>query len=89
MMYYRGFDEFGRCFGHGAGFMNGGLGLLIMGGMLLVAALIVIAVVLIVKKEGRKSKNGQEMELLKTRYVKGEITEEEFNRMKNVLKDNN
>jgi len=83
MMHGRGyFDNYGY-FGHG--YYNGwepfiGIGIL----------LIVLAVVyLLVKRTRKAALNSNVIELLKLKYVKGEITEEEYLKQKKVLNEIN
>lgn len=85
MMFNRGFDAFGRCFENGNNFMHGGWGLLMMGGMVLVTVLIVAVIVVLVKKARKNNTYSEAAELLNARFVKGEITEEEYIKMKKVL----
>lgn len=89
MMFQRGIGEFGRCFENGNGFMHGGGGMLMMGGMVLVAAIVITAIVVLVKKAHRShtysAATSEAAELLNARFVKGEITEEEYTKMKKVL----
>ena len=89
MMFNRGFEAFGRCFQNGNGFMHGGLGMLMMGGMILVAAIVITIIVVLVKKAHRNNTYSaapsEAAELLNARFAKGEITEEEYTRMKKVL----
>jgi len=80
MMFTRGFGGFGS-FCRGFGFANGGL--LWVLGTLFVAALVVV-IVLAVKKS-HKGTNSAAAEALKLRYIKGELTEEEYRKMKDVL----
>lgn len=94
MMNFRGTSGIGRCFSDGVGHMSSyfhnGWGLVMMGVGLLIIALIIAAVVVLIKKSNRKQlvyKNDESMELLNARFVKGEITEEEYMRMKKVLSD--
>lgn len=89
MMYYRGIGGLGRCFGAGLGYMNGGMGFLMMGGALLATALVVVLIVMLVKKTRRNSMSREDREsldLLNERFVRGEITEEDYSRMKTVLR---
>lgn len=83
MMFGRGYNGIADCFGFGPGFMYGG-GMLMMAGLLILA---VVALVLFVKRNGpKKSTAGDEvLEALKMRLVRGEITEEEYIRRKNIL----
>ena len=92
MMYLKGAGGLGRCLSDGFGYMgsylhNGG-GFVMMGIGLLVVALIIVAVVVLVKKSNRNRpvyQNDESMELLNARFAKGEITEEDYMRMKKVL----
>ena len=86
MMFYRGANVLGEC-GYAIGYMHSGWGLLMMGGFLLVAALIVVAIVMGVKKSGHRHAQMHDMELLNERFVKGEISEEEYLKIKTVLKN--
>lgn len=92
MMYSRGTVEFGRCFNNGFGYMSShlqnGQGFILMAIGLLVAALIVLAVVILIRKSKRLNsvyQNNNSMELLNIRYAKGEITEEDYIRIKKVF----
>lgn len=81
-MFRRGFYGAGNCFVNGYGFMNSGLGILAM------AVLVVLTVILImhfVRKSSYKQTNNIVLEELKMRFVKGEITEEEYIKRKNIL----
>lgn len=92
MMYFRGTGGLGRCFGGGFGFMgsymHSGWGLLMMGGALLVTIIIVVAIVAIIRKSHRTNNDqvDESLAALNERFVKGEITEEEYTKMKKVLK---
>lgn len=91
MMYYRGFGYLGSCFSRWAApgsLMYGGGGFLMMAAGLLVLALLVVAVIAIVKRSHRTTvaaKEDASMTLLAQRFAKGEITAEEYEKMKNVL----
>lgn len=92
MMYYRGIGDLGRCFGGGlwnnGGYMRGDVGILMMIGALIVTALVIVLIVALVKRArgSRMNERDQEsLELLNERFVKGEITEEDYTRMKKVL----
>lgn len=81
-MYFRGFNGFGGCFGYGAGFFGPWI---MMGmGVLLLAAVIITAVVLFQKASHKKTDDGT-LDILRLRYAKGEMSEEEYLRMKKVL----
>ncbi|EST11540.1 SHOCT domain-containing protein [Sporolactobacillus laevolacticus] len=82
MMYARGFDGFGGCFGYGTGLVGPWI---IMGiGVLLLAAVTIAAMVLFKKASHKKMDEGA-LDILKLRYAKGEMSEEEYLRMKKVL----
>lgn len=68
-------DGFGRGFGH-FGFMG-------IFGLLIVAAIVVIIVLLV---KNKKSSGNDLIGELKSLYVRGEITEEEYLKRKSVLK---
>lgn len=87
MYYYRGWNGPGGCFGYGGGYPFAGHWLLLGLCLLLFAALVVTAV-FVVKKALRNraaKEGGESFETLKLRFAKGEISEEEFLRMKKVL----
>ncbi len=78
---------FGSGFGHGGGFMGGGfVGLLFM---LLVVVLVIFLFVKLVQglnsTKSRMTDKDDSMEILKNRYARGEISDEEFQRMKRML----
>jgi putative membrane protein len=80
MMFTRGFGSFGTfCRGFGTAYPALWLGL----AALFVAALVVVIVLLV--KKSHKSSNGGAADALKLRYIKGELTEEEYLKMKDVL----
>lgn len=82
MMYFgRGF---GGCLGYGSPF--GGIGGILMGVVcvLLIAAVIVFVVRALKKAEHSRPSTGA-MEALRLRHAKGEITEEEYLRIKKTL----
>ena len=80
MMFTRGFGSFGM-FCRGLGAANPGVWIAL--GTLFVAALVVF-IVLSVKKS-HKGANSAAAEALKLRFIKGELTEEEYLKMKDVL----
>ncbi len=79
MMLSRGFSSFGTFCG-GFGYMYPGVWIGL--GVLFVAALVVVIVLASKKKHGS---NDAAAEALKLRYIKGELTEEEYTKMKDVL----
>lgn len=91
-MYFRGTGGLGRCFEGGfgllGGYMHSGWGLLMMGGALLVTVLIVVAIIALVRKSHRSYyvEKSDDLAVLNERFVKGEITEEEYTRMKKILR---
>ena len=86
MMYSRGAGALAGCFGYGENFSHYGFGMPMMFVGLLITGVIIFAIVHMLKKNGHKGINSNELELLNTHFVKGEITEEEYSRMKTVLK---
>ncbi|MDD2992738.1 MAG: hypothetical protein PWQ08_357 [Clostridiales bacterium] len=91
MMYYRGFGYLGSCFsrwGAPGSLMYGGGGFLMMAAGLLILALLVVAVIAIVKRSRRTavaSKEDESLSLLAQRFAKGELTAEEYEKMKKIL----
>lgn len=90
MMFYRGAESFGRCFWDGgANFFHSGGGFIMMGLGLLFVALIVLAIVLIVKKAGhhhQMQESNEALDILNERFAKSEVTEEEYKKMKDILR---
>lgn len=93
MMYNRGTGGWGSCFGDGLGYMNNlmhsGWGLLMMIGALLVTALIIVIIIVLVRRSHQSQPGAygdNSLELLNERFVKGEITEDEYERMKKILR---
>lgn len=86
MMFNRGFGGLEGCFENGLNQMHGRPGMFMMGGMILFTVLIVVIIVALVKRSRTKHDNDEASELLNARFAKGEITEEEYTRMKTVLK---
>lgn len=86
MMYFgRGFGSFGGgCFGYGSPFWGIG-GILMFAVCALLVALVVIVVMRALKKSGRLHPSSGAMETLRQRYAKGEISEEEYLRIKKTL----
>jgi putative membrane protein len=80
-MHYWGYDGWGWGMGLGMGFM-----------MIVFWALVIVAIVYLVRYFARGGPiNGQlretPLDILKKRYAKGEITKEQYDRMKEDLKD--
>lgn len=87
MMFNRGYGTFGRGFDYGYNNMHNGYGWVMIVGAVLITALIVITIVALVKRSGRSSNTYDEsVQMLNERFAKGEITEEEYSRMKKVLR---
>ena len=94
MMYARGMGMLAGASGYGANALGcganalgyGRFGMPMMGLGLVLIVLGVIAIVHFMKKSNQNSSTGVEMELLNERFVKGELTEEEYTKMKRVLK---
>lgn len=82
MMHGRGFFD-GGWFGMGS-FGNGWVWLIGIGVLLIVIA----ATYLIVRKsrDGGRTSDFDALAILKTKYAQGEITEEEYNKRKNIIK---
>ncbi len=55
--------------------------------MILFWTLVILGIVYVVKLTGRGTKNGKEspLDILKKRYAKGEISKEEFERMRDDI----
>ncbi|MFA9422277.1 MAG: hypothetical protein ACERLG_01775 [Sedimentibacter sp.] len=83
MMNYRGFSGIRNFhdFGMGHGYVHGGII-----PMIIMAVLVVIIAVVIFKKFNKKHIKNASIEELNMRFAKGEVTEEDYKRMKNVLK---
>ena len=80
MMLTRGFGSIGTfCGGSGLWYTGAWIGL----GLVFVAAVVVIAVLASRKKRSGGSEAA--LEALKLRYVKGELTEEEYYKMKELI----
>lgn len=85
-----GFGPFGRGFGYGMGYF-GGYGFLWIIGMVILIAVIVYFMK--GRHKGQKHfsdstsrySDNQALSILKERYAKGEITEDEYERMKKVI----
>lgn len=82
MMYGRGYQGNNVCFGNNL--MGSGWHFFIMAGVLL---LIVAIIIFIVRKNTHGQVNNAAFELLKMKFVQGEITEEEYLKRKNTLLD--
>lgn len=81
---------FGRSFyganGMGYGFDHFGTYNLWHFGMMAVLLIGIIVLVIWLLKRGKKSSDDQALLILRERYAKGEINEEEYNNKRNVLK---
>lgn len=81
MMYGRGFGGFRGCF-DGFGMYPGSMGFFMMLGI----ALLVIVVVFLWVRKGKASTQSSDAEqILKLRLAKGEISSEEYDRLKKIL----
>ncbi len=78
----RSYSSFGGSLGHSTGFMYGGIGMLLIGAVVLIAVVVTIH---FMKKAKTKQPNNEILESLKMRFINGEITEEEYTRMKTIL----
>lgn len=79
----------GRFFGGGCGLFgaHGSFGIF---GMLINIGVLILVFALVyyfIKKNGVKASNQNALEILKMKYVEGEITEEEYLKRKQVLSD--
>jgi uncharacterized membrane protein len=81
MMFGRGYNGFSNSFGFGSRFMYGGWGMIMMAAFLLA----VITVIYFAKRTGHRQSSYEAMDALKMRLAKGEISEEEFLKRKNIL----
>ncbi len=90
MMYYRGIGGLNRCMEGGLGYMGGGAGgFLMMAGMIIITAFAAAFIIMLIRRsraDAANAKNSEAMSLLNERFAKGEITEEEYSRMKKVLR---
>jgi Predicted membrane protein len=82
MMYGRGYNLFNNCFGFGAGYVNHGIGMILMIAIILIT---VAAFVLIFSRINKRKPGNDVLEALKIRLAKGEISEDEYNRRKNII----
>lgn len=82
MMYGRGYNGFSNCFGYGYGFMNSGIGMILTFAFILLAT---IAVIYFVTRINRNKPANSALDILKSSLAKGEISEEEFLRRKNLI----
>ncbi|MGB8453495.1 MAG: SHOCT domain-containing protein [Anaerocolumna sp.] len=78
--YGRGFNGNSGCFGYG--FFNHGWNMFIAAGVLIILALLIY---LFVHNRKKKISAYSAFEILKIKYAKGEITEEEFLKRKDIL----
>lgn len=79
----------GRFLGGGCGLFGAHGGFGIFGMLINIGVLILVGVLVyyFVKKYNTKSSNQNAIEILKMKYVQGEITEEEYLKRKQVLND--
>ena len=70
--------------------MGGGAGgFLMMAGMVIITVLAAAFIIMLIRRNRADSLNGKSSEalsLLNERFAKGEITEEEYSRMKKILR---
>ena len=78
-----GYNGYENCLTYGGGFMHSGWGIL-TGGVLIILA--VIAIYFLVKRSSQRQINQSALDELKLKFVKGEISEEDYLRRKNFLK---
>ena len=82
MMYGRGYNGFSSCFGCGSGFMHNWSGMILMFLFIIITA---IAVIFLIKRTNRSKSGNDALEMLKIRLAKGEISEDEYFRRKNLI----
>ena len=82
MGYGRGFSIPGGCFGLGSGLWFH----YVIGAVLLIIGVIVV-IKFLKNKNNTSHINSEAIEMLKMKYVKGEITEEEYIKRKSVIND--
>lgn len=81
MMYGRGNYVNNGCFGYD--FLGSGWHVMIMAGVLL---LIIATIIYFSRRNSQNTVNSTALELLKMKFVQGEITEEEYLQRNNTLK---
>ncbi len=81
-MYNRGFGGFDRGCWFADRFFYGGWGMLALAAILVAAGILIF---LFVKNNKKKDTSKDALERLKTRYVNGELSEEEYLQKKKVL----
>lgn len=92
-MFSRGIQRFGSClgfrnsmmFGYGGPF-GGLIPMIFMFVFTVLAVVVIIFVIRKIAKSNKSHENDSSLEELQIRFVKGEITEEEYMRKKNILK---
>lgn len=81
MMFVRGFSH--------PGWFCGGVGFMYPWGWFAVAAVVVVAVVtlvvLLASKKKKQRQSSDALDALKLRYIKGELSEEDYLKMKDVV----
>lgn len=82
MMNGRGYNLFNSCFGYGAGYFNHGIGMFLMIGFIILAA---VALIFFVSRINKHKPGYDALEALKVRLAKGEISEDEYYRRKNII----
>lgn len=83
MMFGNGYNNFNSCIA-GFGHMHGGAGIFMIFALILMAACGAILAALLIRRKKFQPESGI-LDELKLRYVKGEITEEEYVKRKNLL----
>ena len=82
MMYGRGYNLYNNCFGYGTGYFSHGIGMILTIALIILAA---VALILFVSRINKRKASNDVLEALKIRLVNGEITEQEYNRRKNII----
>jgi len=75
-----GISENARCFGNG--FMHNGVGMMVVIGALLIIALLIF---LFLHSRNKKVSKNSAVDILKMKYVQGELSEEEYLKRKEVV----
>ena len=83
MMYGNGYNGFNSCWGFASRWMHGGPAMMLMMTVFLILAAAVV--IILMKKTNKRQAGSEALEMLQMRFVKGEISAEEFSRRKSML----
>lgn len=81
-MFRKGYNGIQHCFDN-FGFIDNSIGMFLM---FLLVIVITVVIILLITKSKKNQVDDNALEMLKIRFVQGEISEEEFVRMKNCIK---